>query len=33
MRLIGLARSERRKPHAAPAVVANRHRETTEMET
>jgi SAM-dependent methyltransferase len=33
MRLIGLARSERRKPHAAPAVVTNRHRETTEMES
>ncbi len=33
MRLVGLARTERRKPHAAPAVVANRHRETTEMET
>jgi SAM-dependent methyltransferase len=33
MRLIGLARTERRKPHAAPAVVTNRHRETTEMES
>jgi SAM-dependent methyltransferase len=33
MRLVGLARTERRKPHAAPAVVANRRRETTEMET
>jgi SAM-dependent methyltransferase len=33
MRLVGLARTERRKPHAAPAVVANRRRETTEMES
>jgi SAM-dependent methyltransferase len=28
MRLIGLARRERSKPQAAPAVVANRHRDT-----
>lgn len=27
MRLIGLVKSEKRKVHAAPAVVANRHRE------
>ena len=29
MRLVGLVRPERRKAHAAPAVVANRHREAT----
>jgi SAM-dependent methyltransferase len=33
MRLVGLARTDRRKAHATPAVVANRRRETTEMET
>jgi len=33
MRLVGLVRQEKRKAHAAPAVVANRHRETTEMES
>lgn len=32
MRLIGLARQERRSPRAAPAVVANRRRETADME-
>ncbi len=29
MRLVGLVRNEKRKAHAAPAVVANRRRETT----
>jgi hypothetical protein len=28
MRLVGLARKERTKPQAAPAVVTNRQRET-----
>ncbi len=32
MRLVGLVRHEKRKVHAAPAVVANRRRETSEME-
>jgi hypothetical protein len=32
MRLVGMARTERRKPRVAPAVVANRHREPTELE-
>ncbi|MDP1900489.1 MAG: methyltransferase domain-containing protein [Rubrivivax sp.] len=32
MRLVGLARNERRKTQAAPAVVANRRRETAELE-
>ncbi len=32
MRLVGLARQERRKAHAAPAVVANRRRETADQE-
>ena len=32
MRLVGLVRQERRKPHAAPAVVANRQRELSDME-
>ncbi len=32
MRLVGLARQERRKAHAAPAVVANRRRETADLE-
>jgi SAM-dependent methyltransferase len=31
MRLIGLARNERRKTAAAPAVVAHRHREEVEL--
>ena len=29
MRLVGLVRNEKRKTHAAPAVVANRRRETS----
>jgi len=33
MRLVGLLKNERRKPRAAPAVVANRQREATEVET
>jgi SAM-dependent methyltransferase len=33
MRLVGMARTERRKARVAPAVVANRHREPTELET
>jgi len=33
MRLVGLARNERRKVHAAPAVVANRHSESVELES
>ncbi len=33
MRLIGLIRQERRNPRAAPAVVANRRRETAELES
>jgi SAM-dependent methyltransferase len=33
MRLIGLARQERRNPRAAPAVVANRRRDTADLET
>jgi SAM-dependent methyltransferase len=33
MRLIGLVKQDKRKVQAAPAVVANRHRETTEMES
>jgi len=33
MRLVGLARKERRKAHAAPAVVANRQRESVELES
>lgn len=32
MRLVGLARKERRKPKAATAVVANRQRESADME-
>ena len=32
MRLIGLARQERRSPRTAPAVVANRRRETADLE-
>lgn len=32
MRLIGLARPERRSPRAAPAVVTNRRRETADLE-
>ncbi len=32
MRLVGLAKKERRKPHAAPAVVANRQRESADLE-
>ncbi len=32
MRLVGLARNERRKSAAAPAVVANRHRERADLE-
>jgi SAM-dependent methyltransferase len=32
MRLVGLARQERRKPKAATAVVANRQRESADME-
>jgi SAM-dependent methyltransferase len=32
MRLVGLVRQEKRKVHAAPAVVANRRRETSEMD-
>jgi SAM-dependent methyltransferase len=32
MRLIGLARQERRSPRPAPAVVANRRRETADLE-
>ena len=32
MRLVGLARKERRKSKAAPAVVANRQRESADME-
>jgi SAM-dependent methyltransferase len=31
MRLVGRVRSERRKPQAAPAVVANRRRETVDL--
>ncbi len=33
MRLVGLVRQEKRKAQAAPAVVANRRREPTEMES
>jgi len=33
MRLVGLAKSERRKSAAAPAVVANRQREIAELQT
>jgi hypothetical protein len=32
MRLVGLARKDKRKAHAAPAVVANRQRERADME-
>ena len=32
MRLVGLARKEKRMPHAAPAVVVNRKREPAETE-
>jgi SAM-dependent methyltransferase len=32
MRLVGLVKNEKRKPVAAPAVVANRRRETAEAE-
>lgn len=32
MRLVGLVRDEKRKAHAAPAVVANRRREATRAE-
>ena len=32
MRLVGLARKERRKSQAAPAVVANRRRDSADME-
>jgi SAM-dependent methyltransferase len=32
MRLVGLVRQEKRKAHAAPAVVTSRHRERSEME-
>ena len=33
MRLVGLLRKERRKPIAAPAVVANRRRDAVELES
>jgi hypothetical protein len=33
MRLVGLARQPVRKPQTAPAVVANRHREQSQVET